>query len=133
MPDDGLAYGELPQRWDRDRFEQVGRSGPPPPPRRFEEDYRFTERDRPGQQSIAVADRIEESGPRGRFEERERFTEQERFTPGGRKRRTDKELFGDVDPRELANLAITPYQRETVREEIDIDRISGSTIYHCCD
>ena len=120
---DDLAYGNLPQRWDRDRFEQLRGGGPPP--RRFEEEYRFTERERPGRQDIAVADRIEASGPRGRFEERDRFVEEERFTPGGRKRRTDKELFGDVDPREIANLAITPYERKTeIREEIDYDRQS---------
>ena len=87
---DDLAYGDIPQRWDRDRFERFGR-GPPPP--RFEEEYRFTERDRPGRRDIAVADRIEERGPRGRFEERDRFWEEERRTPSRPRRRTDRELL----------------------------------------
>lgn len=112
---DDLAYGELPQRWDRDRFERFGGGAPPS---QFREDYRYTERDTPGRRDIAVADRIDERGPRGDYEERERYVERDRFTPGGRRRRTDKELFGDVDPRELAGMALTPYR---AREEIDIE------------
>ena len=119
---DDLAYGELPQRWDRDRFERVGGG---PGPRTYEEDYRFQERETPRRADIAVADRIDERGPRGYYEERDRYVEHDRHTPGGRRRRTDKELFGDVDPRELAGMALTPYRKETVtREELDIDRRS---------
>ena len=121
--EDGLAYGELPQRWDRDRFERFGGQGPP---RGFQEDYRFHERDHPGRRDVAVTDRINTAGPSGRYEERDRFFEENRYgpqsPPGGRRRRTDRELFGDVDPRELANMALTPYRRKSVtHEDIDID------------
>ena len=95
--DGDLAYGDS-QRWDRSRFERMGH-GPTSPPRRFEEDYRFQERDAPGRRDIAVADRIETRGPpapsRGR-EDWERYLEEDRLAPGPR-RRTDRELFGDVD------------------------------------
>jgi hypothetical protein len=118
---DDLAYGELPQRWDRSRFERFGGGGPPP--RQYEEDYRFSERDGPRGRDVQVADRIDERGPRGRFEERDRYYEQDRYTPGGRVRRSDKELFGDMDPREFANMQIAPYRgpERTSRDEIDID------------
>lgn len=99
--------GEIPERWDRARFERFGGGG-----RQYdyEEDYRYSERDRPGRQDVLVADRVESRGPRGAYEERDRFVEEERFSPGRRRRRTDRELFGDVDPREFANLALTPYE-----------------------
>ena len=120
---DDMAYGELPQRWDRDRFERLGGGGGPQ--RSFQEDYRYTERDRPGRQDIAVTDRIDERGPRGNYEERDRYVEHDRFTPGGRRKRTDKELFGDVDPREIADLALTPYRsRGATQRELDIDQRS---------
>lgn len=113
--------GELPQRWDRDRFERLGGG----PPQQYEENYRYTERDRPGRQDITVTERIDERGPSGRYEERDRYVEKDKFTSGGRRKRTDKELFGDVDPRELANMALTPYRRKSItREELDIDRRS---------
>ena len=120
---DDLAYGELPQRWDRDRFERFGGGGGSsgPPPSQYHEDYRYTERDTPRRRDIAVADRIDERGPGGNYEERDRYVERDRYTPGGRRRRTDKELFGDVDPREIAGLALTPYR---AREDLDIDRRS---------
>ena len=119
---DDLAYGDPPQRWDRSRFEQMGQG---PPPRRVEEDYRYTERDRPGRQDIAVQDRIQTAGPRGRYEERDRFVEEERQTPGGRRRRTDRELFGDVDPREIAEMAMTPYKgKSATRRDLDMDQRS---------
>jgi len=108
---DDLAYGDIPQRWDRDRFERFGARGPPPgpPPQRFQEDYRFEERDWPGRRDIAIADRIDERGLGGRYEERDRFFE-ESSRP---RRRTDKELFGDVDPRELAGMALVPARRKS--------------------
>lgn len=122
---DDLAYDEdIPQRWDRDRFERLARP-PPPPSRGFDEheEYRYVERDRPGRRDVAVTDRLDERGPSGyRYEERDRFTEEDRSVPPGRpRRRTDRELFGDVDPRELAGLALTPYRGKTTREELDVD------------
>ncbi|KAK5119588.1 hypothetical protein LTR85_007417 [Meristemomyces frigidus] len=120
---DELAYGDIPQRWDRDRFERFGARGPPP--QRFQEDYRYEERDRPGRREVAVADRIDERGPAGRFEERDRYFEEDRYAPGAgrpQRKRTDRELFGDVDPRELAGMAMTPYRRKSVsRPDLDID------------
>ncbi|WPG99387.1 Hypothetical protein R9X50_00220100 [Acrodontium crateriforme] len=109
-----LAYGEVPQRWDRDRFERFGRG---PPPGRYEEDIRITESDRGPRRDFTLT--IDERGP-GR--ERERFFEEDRYTSRPR-RRTDRELFGDVDPREIANMALTPYLRKsTSREEINVER-----------
>jgi len=126
---DDMAYGDIPQRWDRDRFEKFGSRGPPPgpPPRRFEEDYRYEERDRPGRRDIAVADRIEERGPRGRYEERDRYFEEDRYAPQARpRRRTDRELFGDTDPREIADMALMPYRRKSIsRQDQEYER-SGS-------
>nr|POF00885.1 hypothetical protein CFP56_20833 [Quercus suber] len=121
---DDLAYGDIPQRWDRDRFERLSR---PPPPRGFDEheEYRYVERDRPGRRDVAVADRIDERGPGGyRYDERDRFVEEDRYAPPGRpRRRTDRELFGDVDPRELAGMALAPYRgKSSVPEDIDIER-----------
>ncbi|KAI6825297.1 hypothetical protein KC318_g11186, partial [Hortaea werneckii] len=70
---DDLAYGDLPQRWDRDRFERFGAPrGPPPPPgppRGYHEDYHFHERDSPYRRDVAVADRIDD--PRRGFQERD--------------------------------------------------------------
>lgn len=107
---DGPAYGDFPERWDRARFERFGGGGGGGGGRQFEEDYRYTERDGPGRQQVMVSDRIESRGPRGTYEERDRFVEEERYAPGGRRRRTDRELFGDVDPREFANMALAPYE-----------------------
>ena len=118
--DNGLAYGDSPQRWDRDRFERFGRG--PTSPRQFEEDYRYQERDGPGRRDVAVADRIDTRGPRGRFEERDRYYEHDRLGPDvGPRRRTDRELFGDTDPREVANMAMTPYRAKSSTRNIDID------------
>ena len=126
--DPNLAYGDSPQRWDRDRFENFGRGPPPAPlPRRFEEDYRFTERDRPGRQDVTVQDRIQTRGPGGRFEERDRFFEEDRRDPARPRRRTDKELFGDMDPREVAEMALTPYKRnDTSKMEMDVVEQRGA-------
>ncbi|KAF2725749.1 hypothetical protein K431DRAFT_299491 [Polychaeton citri CBS 116435] len=128
-PRDDLAYGDLPQRWDRDRFERAGHYGSSAGGRRYEEDFRFAERDSPRRRDVAVMDRVDARSPRGqRYEERDRFVEEDRYGepldrsgPGGRRRRTDRELFGDQDPRELANLALTPYKR---RDDLDIDQRS---------
>ncbi|KAM0718680.1 hypothetical protein Q7P37_005751 [Cladosporium fusiforme] len=120
---DDLAYGEYPpgpQRWDRDRFDNFGR-GPPPPPEpprsRFDDEYRYAERDRP---PVAVQERAYSRGPPARFaedRERERIF-QDTFNEGRSRRRTDKELFGEVDPRELAQMALQPYKPR----EQDFDR-----------
>lgn len=117
---DDLAYGDYNNnRWDKSRFERSRvPPAPPEPPRRFEEDYRYSERDRPGRRDVAVQDRIESRGPRSRFEERDRIF-RETFGDSPR-RRTDRELFGDVDPREIADMAMTPYKSRDNDEEIDI-------------
>ena len=130
---DDLAYGDIPQRWDRDRFERFGPGqgprGPPPPgpPRGFHEDYHFHERGSPYHRDVAVADRIDDRGPRG-YQERDRYFEEDRYapppsrTPAGQRRRTDRELFGDVDPREQAGMALVPARRKSIsRPEVDID------------
>ena len=111
---------EIPQRWDRDRFERFSRG----PPRSSEEDFRvtFTERERPGREEITVAERSRSRGPRDRYEERDRFYEEDRATSSRPRRRTDRELFGDVDPRELAGMAMMPYRHKSItREELDIN------------
>ncbi|KAK1070568.1 hypothetical protein LTR74_003994 [Friedmanniomyces endolithicus] len=120
-PRSSADNGEIPQRWDRDRFDRFGARGPPP--QRFEEDYRFTERDRPGRREVEVADRIDERGPGGSYHERDRYVEQERFAPGSARprRRTDRELFGDVDPREIAEMALTPYRRKSIGRQEDAE------------
>ena len=129
---DDLAYGDIPQRWDRDRFERFGSRAPPAPPsaapsQRYEEDYHFEERDRPGRRQVQVQDRIDERGPGGHFQERDRYYEDDRHAapapPSGRpRRRTDKELFGDIDPREFAGMQLQPYRRKSVsRPDLDID------------
>ncbi|KAI7160256.1 hypothetical protein KC349_g3640 [Hortaea werneckii] len=134
---DDLAYGDLPQRWDRDRFERFGAPrGPPPPPgppRGYHEDYHFHERDSPYRRDVAVADRIDD--PRRGFQERDRYWEDDRYAPpapGRARRRTDRELFGEVDPREIANMALVPARRKSISRperdidiDIDIDRRSG--------
>ena len=122
---DDMAYGDYPpapQRWDRDRFEGFAR-GPPPPPEpprgRFEEDYRYVERERPPP-GVAVQERPYSRGPPARFaddRERDRIF-QDTFYENRPRRRTDRELFGEVDPRELAQMALTPYKPR----EHDFDR-----------
>ncbi|KAF2864546.1 hypothetical protein K470DRAFT_254175 [Piedraia hortae CBS 480.64] len=116
---------DIPQRWDRDRFERFAQrepAPPPPPPGAYDADYyhRYEERDRPGRRSIAVQDRIDENSPYGRYEERDRFYEDDRMAPRPR-RRTERELMGDVDPRE-AGMAMAPYRQSLSREEMDINR-----------
>ncbi|KAK4888948.1 hypothetical protein LTR27_012228 [Elasticomyces elasticus] len=127
---DNLAYGDIPQRWDRDRFERFGSGRPapgPPPAQHFEEEYRYTERDRPGRRDVAVAERIDErNGPGGlSYHERDRYVEEDRFAPpasaGRPRRRTDRELFGDVDPREIAEMALQPYRRKH-EDDFEIER-----------
>lgn len=115
---DDLAYGDIPQRWDRERFERFGRGGPT----RFEDDYRFVERDSPGRRDVAVAEHVESSRPGRRFEERDRFWEEDRVRSRPR-RRTDRELFGEVDPREIAELALVPARRKSItREDWELDQ-----------
>jgi hypothetical protein len=117
--EDDLAYGELPQRWDRARFERFGRDGGGGGGR-YEEDIRVVERDRPGRTEILIAERERSRPPAGgRYEERDRFYEDERYTSRPR-RRTDRELFGDIDPRELVSGAMTTYRKP--RDELDIER-----------
>lgn len=115
-----LAYDEPPQRWDRERFERFQRQ----PEER--ETFRFTERDRPGRQEIRIEDRIEREspGPARRFEERDIFRE-ERYGPPARVRRSDRELFGEEDPREIAERSLAPYRRKSIVErDIDIREVA---------
>lgn len=104
---DNLAYGDAPNRWDRDRFETV----------------RLRETDRPGRTDIRITDRIERRDPGGRYQERD-FYEQERYAPAPRQasrpRRSDRELFGDEDPRYIAQTALQPYRK---REDIERDEL----------
>jgi hypothetical protein len=106
-----LAYGEEPQaqRWDRDRFERYARRGPAPVEER--ETFRFTEHDRPGRQDIHIEERIDRGPPPRR--ERDVFAE-DSYGPAARPRRSDRELFGDRDPRELADLQVAPYRRKSI-------------------
>ncbi|GAB7355895.1 hypothetical protein MBLNU459_g6543t1 [Dothideomycetes sp. NU459] len=108
-----LAYGDEPppQRWDRERFERFQRQ----PEER--ETFRFSERDRGGRQEIRVEDRIERESPAParRFEERDIFRE-ERYGPPARIRRSDRELFGGEDPREIAERSLAPYRRKSIVE-----------------
>lgn len=106
-----LAYGEEPQaqRWDRDRFERYSRRAPAPVEER--ETFRFTEHDRPGHQDIRIEERIDRGPPPRR--ERDVFAE-DSYGPAARPRRSDRELFGDRDPRELADLQLAPYRRKSI-------------------
>ncbi|EME79725.1 uncharacterized protein MYCFIDRAFT_199400 [Pseudocercospora fijiensis CIRAD86] len=121
--DDDLAYGDIPQRWDRERFERFGSRAGPPPGRRVEDDYYYHERERAGHRDVAVAERVESRGPRGRWVFEDDREIDERREPSRRRRRTDRELFGDVDPREIADMALMPYRRKSItREDFDIDQ-----------
>jgi len=106
-----LAYGEEPQaqRWDRDRFERYSRR--PPAPVEERETFRFTEHDRPGRHDIHIEERIDRGPPPRR--ERDVFAE-DSYGPAARPRRSDRELFGDRDPRELADLQLAPYRRKSI-------------------
>ncbi|THW68720.1 hypothetical protein D6D19_08800 [Aureobasidium pullulans] len=103
-----LAYGEEPQRWDRDRFERYSRRAPAPVAER--ETFRFSEHDRPGHQDIRIEERIDRGPP----PRREREFAEDAYGPAARPRRSDRELFGDRDPRELADLQLAPYRRKSI-------------------
>lgn len=118
---DDLAYGAEPNRWDRDRFERFRRE----PEQR--ETIRITERDAPRRTDIRIEERERETRKApGRFrDEREfEFLEEERYGPPARiPRRSDRDLFGDEDPREIAERSLAPYRRKSIVErEIDINR-----------
>ena len=102
-----LAYGDEPQRWDRDRFERI----------------RVSERDRPGRTDIHIEDHIERRAPPRRVVERELYAED--YGPPARlpsrPRRSDRDLFGEEDPREIAERSLQPYRRKEVDREIDIE------------
>lgn len=72
-----------------------------------------------------MADHIESRGPPTQFQDRGRFYEDERLGSGrGPQRRSDRELFGDQDPRELAG-AMMPYRaKSTTRRESDFEQRS---------
>ncbi|KAI5266815.1 hypothetical protein E4T47_08203 [Aureobasidium subglaciale] len=113
-----LGYAEEPQtqRWDRDRFERYSRR--PAAPVEERETFRFTEHDRPGRQDIRIEERIDRGPPPRR--ERNDFAE-DSYGPAARPRRSDRELFGDRDPRELADLQLAPYRRKSIVERDDFD------------
>lgn len=119
---DDLAYGAEPNRWDRDRFERFRRE----PEQR--ETIRITERDTPRRTDVRIEERERETRKApGRFrDEREfEFLEEERYGPPARiiPRRSDRDLFGDEDPREIAERSLAPYRRKSIVErEIDINR-----------
>jgi hypothetical protein len=124
----GYAEEAQTQRWDRDRFENYARRGPPAPVQE-RETFRFTEHDRPGRQDIHIEDRIDRGPPPRR--ERGGFAE-DSYGPAARPRRSDRELFGDRDPRELAELQLAPYRRKSIvdrefeyRESRNIPRPGG--------
>ena len=113
-----LAYGDEPQRWDRDRFERY-RRGPPPGEER--ETFRYTENDRPGRQDIRIEDRIERGPPPRRYaetmereREREPIFAEDRYGPPARPRRSDRDLFDGLDPHEVGDRQLAPYRRKSI-------------------
>jgi len=104
-----------PERWDRDKFERYSRRAP-----EEREVFRFREHDHPGHREIAVEDRIDRRGPKGRVEERDRYYEEDRYTPPSRRR---TELWEEPTPSEIANKALAPYRRKSVVErDVEIRR-----------
>lgn len=97
-----------PERWDRDKFERYSRRAP-----EEREVFRFEERDRPGRREIAIEDRIDRRGPKGRVEERDRYYEEDRFAPPSRRR---PNLWEEPTPSEVANRALAPYRRKSIVE-----------------
>ncbi|KAL1386151.1 hypothetical protein HDK64DRAFT_274736 [Phyllosticta capitalensis] len=97
-----------PIRWDREKFERVRSRGPPYDER---EVFRYEERAPPPPKPVTVEERI----PPSRVEER-RFYEDDVYIdrrPGRRPDFLDRE---EPSPEELANRALAPYRRRTVRE-----------------
>ena len=117
-PRDDLAYGDLPERWDRDRFERLGGRGGGGGGGgvRYEEDYHYVERDRPGRRDVAVADHIESRAP-----PRPRFDDDRSAFSARPRRRTDRELFGDVDPLQYAGMELAPYRARSISRHDDRD------------
>lgn len=111
-----LPYDEAPERWDRERFERFRRA----PDER--ETFRFSERDRPGRTDVRVEDHVDRRTARGgRFEEDDFFERKERYGPPARVRRSDRELFGDYDPREIVDRQLQPY-RKVVERDVEVRR-----------
>lgn len=123
-----LAYGGEPNRWDRDRFERARRA---PEERDLRETIRVTEREResPRRTDIRIEERDVRRGPGRRYDERDlEIFEEERYGPPARiPRRSDRELFGDEDPRDIAERQMAPYRRQTIIErDVEIEKGSGS-------
>lgn len=119
-----LAYGEEPNRWDRDRFERFRARGP----EEQRETIRIQERDSPRRTDIRIEERDTRRAPGRTYDERDfDFFEEERYGPPARiprHRRSDRELFGDIDPRDVAERQLAPYRRKSIVErEIDINHI----------
>ncbi len=104
-----VTIDDEPQRWDREKFEKYRSRGP------VERDvFRYEERDQPGPRAsvrdVAVEDRIDRRGSRGRYDEDIRYFEEDRYTPG--RRRMD--FIDEPLSAEVANRALAPYRRREV-------------------
>lgn len=115
-----LAYGEdsgpAVNRWDRERFERLRRGPDDREPLREREPTRRTE--------VRIEERERERdrrAPSRIHEERDfDFMAEERYGPPARiPRRSDRDLFGDMDPRDIAERQLGPLRR---RKSIIIDR-----------
>ncbi|KAJ9630484.1 hypothetical protein H2203_001005 [Taxawa tesnikishii (nom. ined.)] len=89
-----LAYGGEPQRWDRERFERFGRAPL-------------------SAKSSVSANATDQAAP---ISGSKTALREEIWPPALRPRRTDRELFGEDDPRELADRALAPYRRKSIIE-----------------
>ena len=132
-----LAYGEdsgpPANRWDRERFERA-RRGPDDRERERERDVRETihvrERESPRRTEIRIEEREREVPRRGAgriHDERDfGFMEEERYGPPARiPRRSDRDLFGDFDPRDVderQQLAPIRRRKSIIERDIEIER-----------
>lgn len=138
-----LSHGdrgrEEPNRWDRERFERFRSRGPEErekgnrlPEEVEHETIHIQERETPRRTQVRVQERETHRAPGRIYDERDfDFLDEERYGPPAiipRPRRTDRELFGDQDPRDVvAERSLAPYRRKSIVErEIDINRIEPS-------
>ncbi|KAL1305052.1 hypothetical protein AAFC00_001991 [Neodothiora populina] len=120
-----LAYGDEPNRWDRDRFERFRSRGPPGAPEEQRETIRIQERDAPRRTDIRIEERDTRRGPKSVYDERDfDFMQEERYGPPARiprHRVSDRDLFAEIDRRELDDQR---YKRKSaIEREVEIDRI----------
>ncbi|KAF2805507.1 uncharacterized protein BDZ99DRAFT_466499, partial [Mytilinidion resinicola] len=120
-----------PERWDRERFERMGRRGPPErergPPERERgppserdprESFHFEEHDRgPGRSRLDIeindSRERERRAPPARVVEKERFFEEDRFERPSRRR---ADFLDEPAAAEIANRALAPYRRKSIIE-----------------